>query len=148
MRLEDKISLVTFSSEARILLEPTNITDKARIFTIIRSMRVEGLTDENAGISMAYDDVLEHYLESGNNQVIVMTDGAFNSRSKHQETLDLARDNNTKVSLSIMAFYPPDYITPYLKEIVLEGKGHFLEIQAGDNPVLYLLEEIKYNAKQ
>ena len=97
---------------------------------------------------MAYNDALSNYQDDGNNQVILMSDGSFNSKSKHEETIELAKKNCKKVKLSIMAFDPISYSIPYLKEIVLEGKGHLLEIYEADNPVLYLLEEIKYNAKK
>ena len=96
---------------------------------------------------MGYNDALSNYQPDGNNQIILMSDGAFNSKSKHEETIALAKKNCKKVKLSIMAFKPVVYTLPYLKEIVLEGKGHLLDIYDGDNPVLYLLEEIKYNAK-
>ena len=144
----DKISLVTFSAKAKILLAPTNIKNKKEINKAIQMLKPEGLTDENAGIKMAYNDALLNYQSDGNNQIILMSDGAFNSKSKHEETISLAKEHSNKVKLSIMAFSPMAYSVPYMKEIVLEGKGHLREIYEGDNPILYLLEEIKYNAKK
>lgn len=146
LRPKDKISLVTFSAKAKVVLPPTYISEKKSINRIIKILKCEGLTDENEGIKLAYEDALTNYLPHGNNQIILLSDGGFNSQSKHEQTISIAQKHKEKIKFTIMAFHPSAFLVPYLKEIVLEGGGHFLEVNDATDTTLYLLEEIKYNS--
>ena len=81
LKAGDKISLVTYSSRDEVILRGFRINDENdRIKAIERFLGVQiyGYTNGSAGIEQAYKIGKEEYIEGGNNQVILITDGDLN----------------------------------------------------------------------
>ena len=77
----DKLSLVTYSSRDRVVFRGMKIRDeKDRIRALEKFLAVGvwGCTHGSAGIETAYQIGKEEYIEGGNNQVILITDGDLN----------------------------------------------------------------------
>ena len=77
----DRFSLVTYSSEDNVELEAFTINgeeDRIRALEKLLSIRVNGWTHGSAGIQRAYEIGRMNYMEGGNNQVILITDGDLN----------------------------------------------------------------------
>lgn len=74
----DTVSIVTFSNGARVLLEPTSVSDEDVIIDAIRSIRPDGSTNLEAGLVTAYDLADEAYDRDGINRVVLASDGVAN----------------------------------------------------------------------
>ena len=77
----DKISLVTYSTRDEVILRGFTINDdkdKIKALEQFLGVNIYGCTYGSAGIVKAYEIGKEEYIEGGNNQVILITDGDLN----------------------------------------------------------------------
>ena len=77
LRPIDKFSLITYSGEPKILLEGISGGNKELIRTQINELEAGGSTAGNKAIKKAYQIANNHFIDDGNNLIIVATDGAF-----------------------------------------------------------------------
>ncbi len=81
LRKQDKISMVTYATDTKVLLAPTSGVNKDEIKKLVENLRAGGLTAGGAGIKLGYQQVLKSLIPDGTNQIIVVTDGDFNRNS-------------------------------------------------------------------
>ena len=77
----DKLSLVTYSTRDHVEIEAFTVNgyeDRIRILEKLLSIEINGCTYGSAGIETAYKIGKKNYIEDGNNQVILITDGDLN----------------------------------------------------------------------
>ena len=78
MREDDRVAIVTYAGNARIVLPPTDGRDRQALHQAIRSLDAGGGTHGSAGITTAYKLARQHWLKEGTNRVVLVTDGDFN----------------------------------------------------------------------
>ncbi len=77
----DRLSLITYSSRDQIILNGMEIRgeeDRIHALEKFLSLKISGFTYGSAGIETAYKIGRSNYIEGGNNQVILITDGDLN----------------------------------------------------------------------
>lgn len=75
---EDRISVVTYASGVKTLLDGAYGYEAKKITAVIEDLQAGGSTAGANGIQKAYDLAEKHFIEGGNNRVILATDGDFN----------------------------------------------------------------------
>ncbi|HVR39199.1 MAG TPA: von Willebrand factor type A domain-containing protein [Thermoanaerobaculia bacterium] len=78
LRAEDKVSIVVYAGAAGMVLPPTSGADKATITAALDHLQSGGSTAGGQGLELAYKTARDNFLTSGNNRVILATDGDFN----------------------------------------------------------------------
>ncbi|MGE0003662.1 MAG: VWA domain-containing protein, partial [Candidatus Izemoplasmatales bacterium] len=78
LRPLDTISLVVYAGAAGVVLDGGDLTDKDAIYEAIDNLSAGGSTAGGQGIELAYQIAQSHFVEGGNNRVILGTDGDFN----------------------------------------------------------------------
>ncbi|NRA11090.1 MAG: VWA domain-containing protein [Crocinitomicaceae bacterium] len=81
LRLQDKMGIVTYSSNAKVLLKPTSGANKDEINEQVEGLKASGYTAGGKGIKLGYKQALAGKISNGVNHVIIITDGAFNRDS-------------------------------------------------------------------
>ncbi len=77
----DKISIVTYSDEDIVELEDFAVygyEDRVHVLEALLSIEITGCTYGSAGIERAYQIGKKNFIDGGNNQVILITDGDLN----------------------------------------------------------------------
>jgi Ca-activated chloride channel family protein len=88
----DKIALVTYAGNVRVALSSTAASDKSTILAAINDLESGGSTAGAAGITLAYEQASNNFIQDGINHVVLCTDGDFNvGLSTDQELLDLIK---------------------------------------------------------
>ncbi len=105
----DTVSIVTYSTTVRLHLPATSGANKETILSAINVLRANGSTAGEAGIQMAYDVAQEHFIQGGNNRVLLATDGDFNVGINDVPSLSefIAEKRDTGVFLSVYGFGSP-----------------------------------------
>lgn len=89
----DRVAIVAYAGNARVVLEPTAGDDHARIAAAIDSMSASGGTNGDAGIRTAYELARRQFIRGGQNRVLLATDGDFNlGVTDGRELVRLVRD--------------------------------------------------------
>ena len=78
LREQDKVSMVVYAGNAGMVLPPTSGAEKIKIKDAIDRLEAGGSTAGGEGIKLAYKIAKENFIKSGNNRVILCTDGDFN----------------------------------------------------------------------
>jgi Mg-chelatase subunit ChlD len=144
MRKEDQVSIVAFSGKPKVMLEAISFTQADKIKKAIENLKSSGKTDGDAGILLAYKVADEHYIRSGNNRIILATDGEF---VLNEETLSLIQKFSTQdIYLTIFNFGKGMGSSKNLERLSNLGKGNYEHI-GKENVDLKLIREVKAKRK-
>lgn len=106
LRERDRVSLVTYASGVRTLLDGVPGDEKEAIDQALDSLGPSGSTSGQAGIQTAYEVAQRHFVEGGSNRVVLGTDGDFNVGISDSQELGqfIAEKRDSGVFLSIYGF--------------------------------------------
>ena len=78
LRPEDRLSVVTFARTPRLWIDGVPGNQAAQIAEHVSGLTPQGGTNLEEAMNLAYQTALRHYLASGVNRVVLLTDGAAN----------------------------------------------------------------------
>lgn len=143
MRPTDRVAIITYSGEVKMLLESTLVKDANKIKRAIRSLEASGFTPGGAAMKMAYDEATEHYIKGGNNRIIMCTDGDFNvgvtSTDALVEMVESYLDKG--IYLSIMGFGTGNYNDSMMESISNHGNGTYTYIDSEEEMMKVFVHE-------
>jgi Ca-activated chloride channel family protein len=143
LRPQDHVSLISYSSDYTILLEDVSGANKTQIINKVNSVKVSGLTDGGEAIKQAYILVNKSYIEGGNNQIFMVTDGAFNrGQTKYKRVIK----NNYKksdIKFTMVGIKTTKSLDVSMTEMARFGGGKYLKIMNEKDTDDKLLQEIK-----
>ncbi len=144
MRPIDKIAIVTYSSNAKLVMKSTSADKKQKIMDVIRSLEPAGATAGTKGIKKAYQVLEKNYVENGNNQIFISTDGAFNLQKKDKKLLTYVEKNSVKgYKLSVVGIKNDKWTVKNMKKLADEGNGNYLHLKNYKTAKEILVEEIR-----
>ena len=143
MRPEDRISIITYSGSVKKLLESTLVKDASTIKKAIRGLNASGATAGGEAMKMAYKEAVEHYVDGGNNRIIMCTDGDFNvgvsSTSALVEMVESYLDKG--IYLSIMGFGTGNYQDARMEDLSNHGNGTYTYIDSEEEMMKVFVNE-------
>lgn len=141
---EDKISIVTYASSDAVVIDGADISEKAEIMTAIENLTASGSTQGSKGIETAYALAEKHFIEGGNNRVILATDGDLNVgiTSEGELTRLIQKKRENGVYLSVMGFGTGNIKDNKMEALADNGNGNYSYIDTIDEARKVLVEEI------
>lgn len=146
LRSIDYLSIVTYAGNARVLLAPTSAIEKDSIKAGIFNIEAEGSTQAVKGLNTAIDIGLSNFIEGGNNQIILATDGAFDIGERNtrlRERIEEAAQKGLKIT--VVGIKNENYTNSSLKEIADLGDGKLIRLKKQKHSDR-LLEYVKESA--
>jgi Ca-activated chloride channel family protein len=143
----DQIAIVTYAGQAGLLLESTSGDQKGKIKEAINSLGAGGSTAGADGIITAYNIALDHYIEDGNNRIIIGTDGDFNvGISDREELIKLVEEKRESgVFLTTLGVGRGNYNEGMLEQIANKGNGTYEYIDKVDQlKKVFIYEKNKF----
>lgn len=144
LRPFDKVSIVTYASEVRVVASGISGNQKNKLERLCDTLVASGLTAGSQGLRQAYILADSLYIPGGNNQIILATDGNFGVRAAEKKIIK-ARSGDTlrQLKLSVMAFGNEKNYHKRLKQLCELGMGSFIPISKAGQGDQVLLDEIK-----
>lgn len=143
LRPDDRVSIVLYSGNAKIVLPSTTCNQKDKILQAIDNIESSGESDVLKGSKLAYKVAKQNYLKDGNNRIILATDGGIEIS---QELISLVTQNQLEnnIYLSLLYFEEKEYAAraQKLKTVSNAGKGNYSYVNAA-NSNESLLKEAK-----
>ena len=140
----DRVSIVTYASGTRTVLDGAKGSEKLRISRAVNSLRAGGSTAGASGISLAYEIAERNRIEGGNNRVILATDGDFNvgisSLPELEELISAKKDSG--VYLSVLGFGMGNTKDDIMETLALKGNGNYAYIDGIEEARRVLVEGI------
>ncbi len=126
----DTVSIVTYSGKEAVVLDGCRGGDPSRILQAINSLAASGSTNGEAGLTMAYQVAEKHFIEGGNNRIIMASDGDLNvgisSASELTKYIEEKRDQG--VYLSVLGFGTGNYRDDRMEALADNGNGVYYYI--------------------
>lgn len=142
LRPVDRFSLISYSDETKTLIETERNLDRQACIDAILALEAGGGTAGAKAINRAGSVAIRHFVEAGNNQIILATDGAFNDGNK--KALRYAEKYEKKdVKLSVLGIKCGKFTTTQMTELVADGGGRYIPIRNAEDAGVQLIDEIK-----
>ena len=144
LKEQDRISIVTYAGDDRVVLEGAKGSDKAEIMTAIENLTAGGSTAGSEGIKTAYEIARKYFIQGGNNRVILATDGDLNVgvTSEGDLTRLIEEEKQSGVFLSVMGFGSGNYKDNKLEALADNGNGNYSFIDSELEARKVLVEEM------
>lgn len=126
LREQDRVSIVVYAGAAGLILSPTSGTNKTTIKEAIDRMEAGGSTAGGAGIKLAYKTAKENFVKSGNNRVILCTDGDFNVGESSDDAMErlIEEERKSGVFLTVLGYGMGNYQDAKMQKLADKGNGN------------------------
>ncbi|MDE6758960.1 MAG: von Willebrand factor type A domain-containing protein [Clostridia bacterium] len=142
----DVISIVTYSNNTKIIVDGMTMGSNANeIKRKINDLRANGGTNGEGGIQTAYEVAKKHFIEGGNNRVILATDGDFNigisDDGQLKEFISAKRDDGTYLTcIGLGNSY--EYSRSTMEALAKSGNGYWGYIHNMDDAKKLLVDDL------
>jgi len=143
LRAQDRISLVTYAGATAVVLEPTPGDQRATIEQAIDRLTAGGGTAGGAGIQMAYQQAEKAFINSGNNRILLATDGDFNvGVTRFESLVDMVKEKRKSgIALTTLGFGTGNYNEHLMEQIADAGDGNYSYIDGLQEAQKVLVEQ-------
>ncbi len=149
LREIDRITIITYSDKAKVLVSTTPADEKESLYKSIDTLRASGGTAGSKGLDLAYVFANSSYIKDANNQIILATDGSFSLKTKDEKTIKkYGRSNTSKITLTTVGFGSSRADLKALEQLSKLGKGNYIYINSLEIADSAILDEIKNNSKR
>ena len=145
LRETDKITFITYADSVRTLRNGISGADKKDLHSVVDVLKAKGTTKGKKAVLYSLDIALKNYIEGGNNQIILATDGKFRFDEKDQVQY-VSKQGDKLVKLSTIAFGDDREAMSNLRDIAHSSNGNFIHIKHKSKAKDQLLDEIKKNS--
>lgn len=142
LRPQDKITLISYADEAKVLLPTTSGDQNARIMAIVNELHADGSTSGAKGFAASYQAIRKAFIKGGNNQLMVVTDGVFQPQDQADINKLVKRSARKNITTSIVGIQCVSFAELKLSEVCVLGHGSFLVLNTREDLNL-LIEELK-----
>ncbi len=129
---QDRVAIVVYAGSDRVVLQPTSCDQKQRIKKAIDQLGTGGSTHGSKGIVTAYQLAKQSYMPSGNNRIILASDGDFNvgitSRGELQKLIEEKRKSG--IFLTTLGFGMGNYHDDTMEILANKGNGNYAYIDS------------------
>jgi len=130
LRPNDRVAIVVYAGAAGKVLESIPGNQKQKILDAIEGLSAGGSTAGGEGIRLAYKTAREHFIEGGNNRIILATDGDFNvgvSSTSEMERL-VEKERESGVFMTVLGFGMGNIKDDKMEVIADKGNGNYAYI--------------------
>jgi len=127
---KDTVSIVVYAGAAGLVLPPTSGNEKDKILGAIDQLDAGGSTAGGEGIKLAYELAKRFYKASGNNRVILATDGDFNVGASSDAELVRMIENyrDEGIFLTVLGFGTGNFKDAKMEKLADKGNGNYAYI--------------------
>lgn len=146
LRPEDRITLISYSTFSKVILDGTSGSEKELLIQKIQAIRAQGVTAGGDGMKLAYKQAKRNYIEGGNNQVIMATDGKFNRGATNLDRL-VTKNFQRGIGITVLGIKNKPENAEEMQSIANLGGGNYLVIESYEDSKQLLINEIKKTSR-
>ena len=128
LRPGDKVGLVVYGDDARVVLEPTD--DREAVRQATQSLQAEGSTNAEAGLKVGYDLARRFFRNGGINRVILCSDGVANVGATGPDSIleRIGREARRGIELTTLGVGMGNYNDVLMEQLADKGDGRYAYI--------------------
>ena len=141
---EDTVSIVTYASNDRVVLDGVKGSDKEKIIDALDELFAGGSTNGEGGIKKAYKIAQKHMKGHSNSRIIMCSDGDLNvGISSESALIDLISEKrDTGIYLSVLGFGEGNYKDNKMEALANNGNGNYYYIDTLKEGYKVLVEDL------
>lgn len=145
LRQIDNVSIITYAGDAKIVLRGVPGDEKEKIMEVVQELTAAGITQGVKGLNTAYELATKRFIQGGNNQIILATDGEFSEKNVPDSYYEqFITDYAVKgIGLSILGFGINEEAISRMKKMAGYGGGSYLHIDSEQYVKDVLINEVK-----
>lgn len=126
LREKDRVAIVVYAGAAGEVLPSSSGDNKQKIKEALENLTAGGSTAGGAGIQLAYKIAKKNFIKSGNNRIILCTDGDFNVGVSSNDGLQklIEEERKSGVFLSILGYGMGNYKDNKMQTLAQAGNGN------------------------
>ena len=142
---EDKVSIITYASGSQLVLNGVDGSNHIKIKKAFNELEAGGSTNGEGGLIKAYQLAERHFIEGGNNRVIIASDGDFNvgATSKDDLTELITEKKESGIFLSTLGFGMGNYSDTTMETLADNGNGNYAYIDDLSEAKKVLVDEFE-----
>jgi Ca-activated chloride channel family protein len=121
----DRITVVTFGSEPRLVIDHAKAADAKTILAAVEAISATGSTQLEGGLKLGYETAIRHFRSDAINRVILLSDGVANLGAATAEEIlaQVATARKQGVYCSVFGFGQGPYNDAMLETLADKGDG-------------------------
>ncbi|MBI4239346.1 MAG: VWA domain-containing protein [Deltaproteobacteria bacterium] len=141
---DDHVAMVVYAGASGTVLPSTPGNQKGKILAALDHLEAGGSTNGGEGIQLAYRTALNHFIQDGNNRVILATDGDFNVGVTNNGDLVRLIEAKAKsgVFLSVLGFGEGNLNDAGMEKLADKGNGNYAYIDSLNEARKVLVKEM------
>jgi Ca-activated chloride channel family protein len=130
LRPSDKVAIVVYAGQAGMVLPSTPGDQKIKIKEALNQLSAGGSTAGGQGIELAYKIASDNFIKTGNNRVILATDGDFNVGASSDEAMQKLIENKRKsgIFLTVLGYGMGNIKDSKMEVLADKGNGNYAYI--------------------
>lgn len=127
LRADDRVALVEYENQARVILPPTSAAEKETINAAISQLVSKGSTYAEAGLRLGYQIAQDNMRPGENTRVVLLSDGVANvGQTGPDAILQTIRDQVAQgVTLSTIGVGMGTYNDVLMEQLANDGNGNY-----------------------
>lgn len=141
---KDTISIVTYASNDRVVLEGASGNEKERIIAALRELDAYGSTNGEGGLKKAYQIAKKYKNDHSNSRIIMCSDGDLNvGMSSTSDLMDFVeKKRQDGIYLSVLGFGLGNYKDNKMETLADNGNGNYHYIDCAEEGRKVLVEDL------
>jgi len=125
LRSIDRVAIITYGDAANVYVTSIPVTNKDYLYKMIDTLVARGGTSGSLGLQLAYEVILDNYIEDANNEIILATDGEFDISSRDELKIRLHNSQGSlkKIALTTVGFGRSKTSLEKLEFLAKKGAG-------------------------
>ena len=134
LRPDDTVAVVTYGSEAAVLLTPTPVSDRDALLGAVRGLQIDGSTNLEGGIRLGYAQAREMFRQDGVNAVVLASDGVANVGDTGPGSIveTIRQEGQRGINLVSVGFGTGNYDDHMMEQLANQGDGFYSHVDTTD----------------
>ena len=147
LQATDKIALVTYSNETKLVLKSTTCDKKDEIKKAVDNLFLGGLSVGAPSLTYSYSVAMDNFITNGSNRVIMVSDGDLNVNPSSSDELVRVINEKRKlgINLTVLGFGKSNPNNHLMEQIPNKGNGNYEYIdKLGQFMKVFVKEKAKF----
>lgn len=130
LREDDRVAIVVYSDDTRVVLDPTPASEKQVILSAINALQTEGSTNAEAGLRLGYDVALANMSQDETTRIILASDGVANVGNTGPDAIlnTIQQSVDEGITLSTIGFGMGNYNDVLMEQLANDGNGNYFYV--------------------
>ena len=147
LQATDKIALVTYSNETKLVLKSTTCDKKDEIKKAVDNLFLGGSSVGAPSLTYSYSVAMDNFITNGSNRVIMVSDGDLNVNPSSSDELVRVINEKRKlgINLTVLGFGKSNPNNHLMEQIPNKGNGNYEYIdKLGQFMKVFVKEKAKF----